>query len=106
VQRRHALAEAPQDHHASRARVARSRERRVGEDVEDAFARATAVFDDRRAVARMRRLVGWERVAVWTAKPLWVERVTQQRVAPVFVEQVLDRKVRISPIVNTRFARS
>ena len=92
VERRDALAETSQNHHESGARLAYSRERRLREDVEDSFARAAAVLDERRAVARVRCLVGGQVVAVRAAQTVGVECVTEELVAALFVQQALDRE--------------
>jgi hypothetical protein len=92
VLRRHALREAPKNHHNRRTVVSDAREDRTGEYIEDGAALVAAVAYHRGAPLRLfvRGLAVGQLVALWAAQALRMQKLYQEAVALLFVKQIVD----------------
>jgi len=75
VLRREALRNTPQNLENKSAGVARFTKDGAGKEIKDGAALATAIFEDRRTMAIMGRLIGWQGMAVRTDQAIEVEPV-------------------------------
>lgn len=103
--RRHALREAAQDHDRPRARVMRALQGGRRKEIENATAGAAPVVDNRCAMAVVRGLVGRQRVPVGAPQPVRMQDLEQERIAPVIVEQVVNRERHHRVLRGTALAR-
>jgi hypothetical protein len=91
VLRREALRNTPQNLENKSAGVARFTKDGAGKEIKDGAALATAIFEDRRTMAIMGRLIGWQGMAVRTDQAIGVEPVAQICIASVLVQEIGDR---------------
>jgi hypothetical protein len=101
MERRNALAEAPQDHDEPSRRVTRSLKRCAREHVEHLAAGPTPVVHDGLTVAIVGRLIGGQFVPLGAVQTLGMKGREQQSVACCLVQQIVDREEHGDPPVAT-----
>ena len=90
-QRRDALRERPKDQDQLRAAIADALQDRACKRVEHPSAFAAAIVDERRAMPVVGRLIDGQGVAGRATQALRMQHLVQKAVAPIFIEQIVDR---------------
>lgn len=90
-QRRDALRERPKDQDQLRAAIPDALQGRARKRVEHLSAFATAIVDERRAMAVVGRLIDGQGVTGRATQSLRMQHLEQKAVTPILIEQVVDR---------------